>query len=81
MPESASAVDGKPVSKVPGKSRQLKRFVRKGVPQKYRARVWMAVSGAEEMRARRPNLYLEMLAVRVSGESTTVQQITVDLHR
>ena len=86
------------------KNRQLKRFVRKGIPHNYRAKVrmlnveflqeisskylsclmfkiWMLVSGADDLRRSNPGLYLEMLSIKVDPKSVTAEQINTDLHR
>lgn len=40
----------------------MKRFVRKGVPNEHRARIWMAASGAQEQLERKPGYYQSLLA-------------------
>lgn len=60
---------------------KLKRFVRKGIPMKHRATVWMAISGANEMKQNEPQLYTKMLTKRVNPRSTIIEQISTDIPR
>lgn len=39
----------------------MKRFVRKGVPNEHRARIWMAASGAQEQLESKPGYYQSLL--------------------
>lgn len=39
----------------------VKRFVRKGVPNEHRARIWMAASGAQEQLESKPGYYQSLL--------------------
>lgn len=41
---------------------QVKRYVRKGVPNEHRARIWMAASGAQERLESNPGYYRSLLA-------------------
>lgn len=41
---------------------QVKRYVRKGVPNEHRARIWMAASGAQERLESSPGYYRSLLA-------------------
>lgn len=41
----------------------MKRFVRKGVPNEHRAKIWMAASGAQEQLENRRGYYQSLLAV------------------
>ncbi|KAF7656390.1 hypothetical protein LDENG_00041900 [Lucifuga dentata] len=43
------------------KNLTVKRFVRKGVPNEHRARIWMAASGAQEQLERNPGYYHSLL--------------------
>ena len=60
---------------------KLKRFVRKGIPMKHRSSVWMAISGANDLKQKDPDLYTKMLSKRVNPHSTVVEQITTDIPR
>ena len=60
---------------------KLKRFVRKGIPMKHRASVWMSISGANEMKQNEPQLYTKMLTKRVNPRSTIIEQISTDIPR
>ncbi len=40
----------------------MKRYVRKGVPNEHRARIWMAASGAQERLESNPGYYQSLLA-------------------
>lgn len=40
----------------------MKRYVRKGVPNEHRARIWMAASGAQEQLESSPGYYQSLLA-------------------
>lgn len=41
----------------------MKRYVRKGVPNEHRARIWMAASGAQERLERNPGYYQALLSM------------------
>uniref|UniRef100_A0A3P8UX58 Growth hormone-regulated TBC protein 1 n=1 Tax=Cynoglossus semilaevis TaxID=244447 RepID=A0A3P8UX58_CYNSE len=41
----------------------VKRFVRKGVPDEHRARIWMVASGAQDLLEKNPGYYQSLLAV------------------
>lgn len=41
----------------------MKRFVRKGVPNEHRAKIWMAASGAQERLEKNRGYYQSLLAV------------------
>ena len=60
---------------------KLKRFVRKGIPMKHRAKVWMIISGANEMKEKEPDLYTNMLTKRVNPRSVVIEQISTDIPR
>ena len=60
---------------------KLKRFVRKGIPLKHRANVWMSISGSDEMKQGDPDLYTRMLTKRVNPRSTVIEQISTDIPR
>ena len=47
------------------KSAKVERFVKKGVPMKYRAQVWMAISGAKKKKDLDPDLYNTLLLKKV----------------
>lgn len=42
---------------------KVKRYVRKGVPNEHRARIWMAASGAQEQLESSPGYYQSLLAM------------------
>lgn len=42
---------------------EVKRFVRKGVPNEHRAKIWMAASGAQEQLENHRGYYQSLLAV------------------
>lgn len=42
---------------------EVKRYVRKGVPNEHRARIWMAASGAQEQLEGNPGYYQSLLAM------------------
>nr|XP_033472267.1 growth hormone-regulated TBC protein 1-A-like [Epinephelus lanceolatus] len=45
------------------KNLTVKRYVRKGVPNEHRARIWMAASGAEKQLESNPGYYQSLLAM------------------
>ncbi|XP_023691112.1 growth hormone-regulated TBC protein 1-A isoform X1 [Paramormyrops kingsleyae] len=61
------------------KNVKVKRYVRKGIPNEYRALTWMAASGAQEKLERNPGYYHALL----TGEhdARLVEVIRTDLHR
>uniref|UniRef100_D4A2E4 ADP-ribosylhydrolase like 1 n=2 Tax=Rattus norvegicus TaxID=10116 RepID=D4A2E4_RAT len=61
------------------KSVTVKRYVRKGIPLEHRARVWMAVSGAQAQMDQNPGYYHRLL----EGESSSrlEEAIRTDLNR
>ncbi|XP_017312813.1 growth hormone-regulated TBC protein 1-A [Ictalurus punctatus] len=67
-----------------GKSRiektlKLKRYVRKGIPNEYRALIWMAASGSQEQMEKNPGYYHSLL--HAQHDPTLVETIRTDLHR
>ena len=54
---------------------KLERFVRKGIPMKYRADVWMIVSGASKKREQEPTLYQDLCTKRVKPTSVIIEQV------
>lgn len=42
---------------------EVKRYVRKGVPNEHRARIWMAASGAQKQLESNPGYYKSLLAM------------------
>lgn len=40
---------------------EVKRYVRKGVPNEHRARIWMAASGAQQQMESKPGYYQSLL--------------------
>ncbi|XP_068602146.1 growth hormone-regulated TBC protein 1-A-like isoform X3 [Brachionichthys hirsutus] len=61
------------------KNLTVKRFVRKGVPNEHRARIWMVASGAQEELERRPGYYHSLLALE--HDSKLKETIQMDMHR
>lgn len=62
-----------------GRILPVKRYVRKGIPLEHRARVWMAVSGAQARMDQSPGYYHRLL----EGESSSSldEAIRTDLNR
>ncbi|CAG05815.1 unnamed protein product, partial [Tetraodon nigroviridis] len=58
---------------------QVKRYVRKGVPNEHRARIWMAASGAQERLESSPGYYRSLLAAE--HRAPLRDAIRADLHR
>ncbi|XP_034042226.1 growth hormone-regulated TBC protein 1-A-like [Thalassophryne amazonica] len=67
---------GKPLIE---KNMTVKRFVRKGVPNELRAKIWMAVSGAQERLEKNPGYYVSLLAMQ--HDMKVEETIRTDLHR
>ncbi|KAM9709937.1 growth hormone-regulated TBC protein 1-A-like isoform 2-T2 [Menidia menidia] len=61
------------------KNLTVKRFVRKGVPNEHRARIWMAASGAQEQLESRPGYYRSLLAME--HDARLRDTIHTDMHR
>uniref|UniRef100_A0A3P8SDY1 Growth hormone-regulated TBC protein 1 n=1 Tax=Amphiprion percula TaxID=161767 RepID=A0A3P8SDY1_AMPPE len=61
------------------KNLTVKRYVRKGVPNEHRARIWMAASGAQEQLERKPGYYQSLLAMEHDGKLK--ETIHTDMHR
>lgn len=61
------------------KNLTVKRFVRKGVPNEHRARIWMAASGAEEQLRSKPGYYQSLLAME--HDTKLKETIHTDMHR
>lgn len=62
------------------KNRTLKRFVRKGIPNKYRTKVWMRISGADDKRKAKRMHFKDMLSQPLK-DAIAQEQIKNDLHR
>lgn len=60
-------------------NRTLKRFIRKGIPLKYRKQVWYRTSGAWRAQQAEPNLYAELL--RMNHDPEIIDAIKIDLPR
>lgn len=61
---------------------ELKKLIRKGIPPEFRAKVWMAVSGAAKKRSAAPESYYKDLTAAVEGKETAAtRQIDQDLGR
>ena len=56
------------------KSAKLERFVKKGIPMKYRSQVWMAISGAKLKKDENPDLYNTLLLKKVKMKDQPVMQ-------
>ncbi|XP_071775880.1 growth hormone-regulated TBC protein 1-A-like [Centroberyx gerrardi] len=61
------------------KNLTVKRYVRKGVPNEHRARIWMAASGAQEQLQRNPGYYHSLLAAE--HDTKLEETIHTDMHR
>lgn len=57
----------------------VKRFVRKGVPNEHRTKIWMAASGAQEQMESHQGYYQSLLAVE--HDSRLKETIHIDMHR
>ncbi|KFO35033.1 Growth hormone-regulated TBC protein 1 [Fukomys damarensis] len=58
---------------------RVKRYVRKGVPLEHRARVWLAVSGAQAQMEQNPGYYQQLL--QGEGKPELEEAIRTDLNR
>ena len=63
------------------KSAKLERFVKKGIPMKYRSQVWMAISGAKLKKDENPDLYNKLLLKKVKMKDQPVMQQVITIHR
>ncbi|XP_037343710.2 growth hormone-regulated TBC protein 1-A-like [Pungitius pungitius] len=61
------------------KNLTVKRYVRKGVPNEHRARIWMAASGAQERLESKPGHYQSLLAME--HDAKLKETIHTDMHR
>ncbi|XP_012719832.3 growth hormone-regulated TBC protein 1-A isoform X1 [Fundulus heteroclitus] len=61
------------------KNLTVKRYVRKGVPNEHRARIWMAASGAQAQMDSKPGYYQSLLAVE--HDARLKETIHTDMHR
>ncbi|KAK5621793.1 Growth hormone-regulated TBC protein 1-A [Crenichthys baileyi] len=61
------------------KNLTVKRYVRKGVPNEHRARIWMAASGAQEQMESKPGYYQSLLAME--HDAKLKETIHTDMHR
>ncbi|XP_026788105.2 growth hormone-regulated TBC protein 1-A [Pangasianodon hypophthalmus] len=61
------------------KNLKLKRYVRKGIPNEYRALIWMAASGSQEQMEKNPGYYNSLL--QAQHDPKLVETIRTDLHR
>ncbi|KAG0426417.1 hypothetical protein HPB47_026484, partial [Ixodes persulcatus] len=61
------------------RSRQLKRYVRKGVPQGHRKQVWMVLSGAAALQAQNQSQYKSLLESTLQQD--LVETIQIDVPR
>lgn len=60
-------------------NRTLKRFIRKGVPLRYRKQVWLKTSGAWAAQRAEPHLYNDLL--RMNHDTEIADAIKIDLPR
>ena len=63
------------------KSAKLERFVKKGIPMKYRSQVWMAISGAKLKKDENPDLFNTLLLKKVKMKDQPVMQQVITIHR
>ncbi|XP_029386852.1 growth hormone-regulated TBC protein 1-A-like isoform X2 [Echeneis naucrates] len=61
------------------KNLTVKRYVRKGVPNEHRARIWMAASGAQEQLESSPGHYQSLLTME--HDAKLKETIHTDMHR
>ncbi|XP_028292202.1 growth hormone-regulated TBC protein 1-A-like isoform X2 [Gouania willdenowi] len=61
------------------KNLTVKRFVRKGVPNEHRTRIWMAASGAQEQMESKPGYYQSLLSLE--HDTKLKETINTDMHR
>ncbi|KAJ8031020.1 Growth hormone-regulated TBC protein 1-A [Holothuria leucospilota] len=61
------------------KSRKVKRYVRKGIPNELRGQVWMCVSKADKLMEENPGLYQRLLSEPLDPDAQS--EIDTDLHR
>lgn len=61
------------------KNMTVKRYVRKGVPNEHRARIWMAASGAQERLESKPGYYQSLLSEQ--HDAKLKETINTDMHR
>ncbi|XP_037542119.1 growth hormone-regulated TBC protein 1-A-like [Nematolebias whitei] len=57
----------------------VKRYVRKGVPNEHRAKIWMAASGAQEQLEAKPGYYQSLL--EMEHDAKLKETIHTDMHR
>lgn len=63
------------------RGRDLSDLARKGIPDKYRAQVWMVYSGALDLQKSHPNEYAELVTRCQKMTSLTFEEIERDLNR
>jgi len=61
------------------RDRTLKRYIRKGIPNEHRPRVWMFTSGADACMKKEPTLYQELINTKLDPE--TMDCISKDIPR
>ncbi|KAI5621347.1 growth hormone-regulated TBC protein 1, partial [Silurus asotus] len=61
------------------KNLKVKRYVRKGIPNKHRTMIWMASSGAQEHLQMNPGYYHSLL--KIQHDPMLEESIRTDLHR
>ncbi|XP_037832082.1 growth hormone-regulated TBC protein 1-A-like isoform X3 [Kryptolebias marmoratus] len=61
------------------KNLTVKRYVRKGVPNEHRAKIWMAASGAQEHLESKPGYYQSLL--EMEHDAKLRETIHTDMHR
>lgn len=78
--------NGKKNGQLVGRSNQIKRFCRKGIPNEHRAQVWMDLSGAKNKMMNNPGLYHQLLTRKPTPDEENrfrqmESQIEIDLDR
>lgn len=67
--------------KPPRRGRRLKRFIWKGIPDAFRLKMWMMLSGAAGHMEREPQAYAAALATAQSAGGKHADQIALDITR
>lgn len=55
----------------------VKRYVRKGVPNEYRAQIWMAASGAQEHLEKNPGYYHSLLGTEQQHDAKLEETVRI----
>ncbi|KAL0281468.1 UNVERIFIED_CONTAM: hypothetical protein PYX00_002449 [Menopon gallinae] len=67
-------------NKVLKRSRRLKRYIRKGIPLEHRGLVWLAVSGAQDLKNNMSDNFYDSL-LKQEHNPTITETVKLDLHR